>query len=240
MSEEINAPVIRPDPISSIPATVKQVITNPVEFYRAMPKGGGFADPIVFMAVLGAVGGILRALLSIVGLGGGLPRMASLGSIIMMPVVVLIGGFIAAALLFVIWKLLGSQKSYETAYRCWAYSAAIVPITVLLAPIPYAGSVIGLAWLLYLVVIASTEVHRIPAQKAWLVFGIIFVILALIVINGQIKIRRMVAIQKTWGTPATNGMTFEQVRAIEAIRREAQKQSQKSGKNRKQDSSDKE
>jgi uncharacterized membrane protein YdjX (TVP38/TMEM64 family) len=41
---------------------------------------------------------------------------AGFGAIIFMPIAVAIGSFIGAAILFVIWKLMGSQEDYETAY----------------------------------------------------------------------------------------------------------------------------
>ncbi len=45
---------------------------------------------------------------------------------------------------------------------------------------------------MYFTIIASIEAHRIPAQKACLVFGIIGVILILLNITGEIRSRRMV------------------------------------------------
>lgn len=61
-----------------------------------------------------------------------------------MPIAVAIGSFIGAAILFVIWKLMGSQEDYETAYRCGAYLMALAPITTLINVIPYAGAIISL------------------------------------------------------------------------------------------------
>ncbi len=156
-------------PIETIIETVKQVITNPVGFYRNMPKVGGFVDPLIFAVVLGAVCGVVDAVVSVIRFGSWMTFGMVLRCVIAAPIGALIGGFIGAAIMFVIWKLMDSKESYETAYRCGAYSMAIMPVMYL----PYVGIYIYMGWSLYLVVTASIEVHGIPAKKAWKVFGII-------------------------------------------------------------------
>ncbi len=42
------------------------VITNPVEFFRTMPKTGGFGDPLVFAVVIGVVIGVLQVVINLV------------------------------------------------------------------------------------------------------------------------------------------------------------------------------
>lgn len=51
-------------------------------------------------------------------MGGALLGAASL---ILIPVAIGMFGFVAATALFVIWKALGSNQDFETAYRCFAY-----------------------------------------------------------------------------------------------------------------------
>jgi hypothetical protein len=178
--------------------TARKVITDPAGFYRAMPRTGGFGDPLVFMVVLGVAAGVLRAVLGFFHLGITGSVMVAMAAIVMTPIAVVIGGFIAAAILFVIWKLMGSNESYETAYRCSAYAVSVSPITAVLGVIPYVGPLIGLVWGLYLVVTASVEVHKIAAKTAWLVFGIITAILAIGSISGQITARRMAREMGAW------------------------------------------
>lgn len=178
-------------PVQGIIETVKQVIMDPSGFYRGMPKAGGFGPPLVFAVVLGLVAGVIQAVLGLVHLGGGAAGMAALGLVIFVPIWVLIGGFIGAAIVYVIWKLMGSTESYETAYRCGAYSMAVAPITTLASVIPVAGSLVGLAWMVYLLVIATVEVHKLPSRKAWLVFGIIGALLALMSLGSQSAARKV-------------------------------------------------
>jgi hypothetical protein len=178
-------------PMEVIIETVKQVITNPVGFYRAMPKTGGFVDPLIFAVVLGAVCGLVQAVLLFVNLGAAATIIGALSTIIIAPIMVAIFGFVGAAIIFVVWKLMGSNESYETAYRCGAYASAILPITAVASMIPVVGGLVGIGWMLYLLVTASVEVHKIPAKKAWLVFGIIAAIFALMTLGAQAGARKV-------------------------------------------------
>jgi hypothetical protein len=160
-----------------------------------MPKTGGFLEPLVFVVIMGFIAGIIQAILSFIGLGpnagyggGGIHGFTM---IIFMPIAVAIGSFIGGAILFVIWKLMGSQENYETAYRCGAYLMALAPITAIIGAIPYAGGLISMVIYLYYLVTASIHVHNIPSQKAWLVFGIIFAVFAFIGVYGEHKARTM-------------------------------------------------
>jgi len=171
--------------IKTIQKTTIDVIKNPAGFFETMPVTGGFVDPIIFLAAMGIVAGVIQAILSIVGLGASVSFFMALSFIIIMPIFAVIFSFIGAGIFFVIWKLMGSGQSYEAAYRCIAYASAITPIMVLIGVIPYLGAIIGLLWMLYLMVIASEKVHKLASQKAWIVFGVIFGLFIILNINSQ-------------------------------------------------------
>ena len=177
--------------IASFINTMISVITNPVGFFRSMPKTGGLIEPLIFLAVMGGVGGGLHAVLSVFNVGFVTSFFMALAIIIIGPIVSAIFGSIVAASLFFVWKLMGSQETIETAFRCGAYATAITPLTTLFGIIPYWGTLLGLGWMAYLMVIASVEVHQIDAKKAWVVFGIIAAVLALSSISSQIAARRI-------------------------------------------------
>lgn len=180
---------------AAMPQTAINVVTKPAEFFKSMPKTGGFLEPLIFAVIMGLIAGIIQAILSFVGLGPagsyGAGMAAGFGAIIFMPIAAAIGSFIGAAILFVIWKLMGSQEDYETAYRCGAYLMALAPITMIINVIPYAGGIISMAIYVFYLVMASVYVHKIPAQKAWLVFGIIGLIFALGGVWAEHKARNM-------------------------------------------------
>ena len=177
--------------VSNIIATAMKVIMNPVGFYRDMPKTGGYVEPLIFAAAMGLVSGVITAILSIFSLGSAGSFFMGIAFIIIYPIMVAIFSFVGAAIIFIIWKIMSSQEPYETAYRCMAYAVAISPITVILGIIPYLGSIIGLVWWFYLILAASTEVHKIPRKTAFMVFGIICVLLAMLSTYSQFTARRI-------------------------------------------------
>ena len=176
--------------LDAIKNTVVQVVVQPASFFQSMEKSGGFGPPVLFAVAMGILTALVSIVLSIVGLGMHGFGMA-LASIILIPVLMVIVSFIVAAILFVIWKLRGSQESYETAFRCYAFCLAITPITTVLNVIPYIGTLAGIAWMLYLIVLASSEVHQIERRKAWIVFGIIAALLAMLTLGAQRGARKM-------------------------------------------------
>jgi hypothetical protein len=176
--------------LTSIQKTAMSVLTSPSAFFREMPKTGGFVEPLIFMVIMGIISGLIQTIFSLISLNVAGGMAMGVWSIIWVPIFIVIGGFIGAAILFVIWKLLGSKESYETAYRCGAYISVLMPIITVLGLIPYLGSAVGIALYVYFLVIASVEVHKIPSQKAWLVFGIIGAILIILNISGQITARK--------------------------------------------------
>lgn len=171
---------------------IQRIIKTPAVFYREMPKAGGLVEPLTFMVVMGVAAGIIQAVLGIVGIGMSSSFLVALASIVVVPIVFGVFGFIGAGILFFIWKMMGSQEPYEVAFRCFAYGAAIAPVTAILNAVPYIGPLIGLVWMTYLLVNASTEVYGIQPKLAWIVFGGICALLALTSISSQLAARRMV------------------------------------------------
>lgn len=207
---------------AAMPQTAVQVVSAPAEFFKSMPKTGGFVEPLVFAAIMGAVAGVIYAIAGILGLGymsAGV--MGSLKMIILTPIFTVIGSFIGAAIMFVIWKLMGSQENYETAYRCTAYLMALAPIVAVLGLIPYVGIIIYMAIWVYYIVIASVQVHNLPSQKAWLVFGIIGLLFMLWGLWGVYSARNMASTAEQWrkaGEETTKAME----KSSEEMRKQAE------------------
>jgi len=158
-----------------------------------MDKSGGFQKPVIFVLVAAVALALLTTMLSLVGLGQVGAMAVGVMTLIVVPIVAIIASFIGAAIMFVIWKLMGSDENYETAYRCGAYAAAISPITAVIGIVPYIGSIISIVWWMYLMTLASTLVHGRREQTAYAVFGILGAILALTNISGERQARRMQA-----------------------------------------------
>jgi hypothetical protein len=184
---------------AAMPQTAVKVVTAPADFFREMPKTGGFLEPLVFAVIMGFIAGVIHAILSLFGGGYGAAGMAGgFSAIIIMPIAVAIGSFIGGAILFVIWKLMGSPEEYEAAYRCGAYLTALAPITAIISVVPYAGGIVNMAIYVFYLVTVSIHVHNIPSQKAWLVFGIIGAIFAILGVTGEYKARNMGSQLEQW------------------------------------------
>ncbi len=154
--------------------TVKQLLTSPQAFYRHLPRRGGYLAPLLFVLILSCT----PLFLPVVGksfslITNGAPvsvLQPALGwgfvfSLIGIPLAV-----VGSGLCFLMWKMLGSQQPYAVAFRCVATLAVLVPFAVLTAEVPLGWLVIDM-WGLYLLVVASVEVHNIKARYAWLTFG---------------------------------------------------------------------
>jgi hypothetical protein len=178
---------------AAMPQMAVRIVTAPAEFFREMPKTGGFLKPLVFAGVMGLAASILQAIWSLQGFGYGGQAQSGLASIflsiIYMPVIFAISSFIGAAIVFYIWKLMGSTENYEVSYRCMAYLMALAPIIAIIKVVPYAGIVLSFAIVTFYIVIASTEVHGIPVRKALQVFGIIGVVLTVLSLYSEYSAR---------------------------------------------------
>ncbi len=174
----------------SIPSRALQVLTRPAVFFRNMSKTGGFLDPLVFVVVMSIVSGLMVAPRLPVSIGGAAGLMMGVISLVAVTLGAVIGSFILAGVLNLVWLLMGSKENYETAYRCNAFISAISPIAMLLGFVPYLN-LIAIAWGLYLVVTASVEVQGLPVKSAWIVFGFFAVIWAMLSVSAQYAVRRM-------------------------------------------------
>ncbi len=184
------------DLVGGIISTALKVITNPWGFYREMPKTGGYKDPIIFFVammvvamIISAIGTILHIGISPMGFGVGIG--SAIVGIIIGPIIGVVFSFVVAAILFIIWKIMGSQENYETAYRCAAYSSGIVPVTSIVGFIPYIGSAVGVLWGFYLLIVASIEFHKIKSSLAWTVWGIIAALLVILSVSAQFAAKRL-------------------------------------------------
>ena len=178
--------------VTAILEDVVAVLTKPIDFYRRMPKSGGFGDPVTFVIVIAVLTAMGMAVFSLFGLGTFGGAMAvGFGGIVFLPMMALILSFLGAGILFVLWKMIGSPEPFEVAYRCVAYAVVLFPITALVGLIPYLGSIVGIVWLTYLMIVASMEVHQLPKRTAYVVFGILGFFFVVTILSSEIAARRL-------------------------------------------------
>ena len=187
------------------------LVKNPVAFYRGMPKRGGYLDPVLYLVVMAALAGLIISFYFLFGFGVVGGPAAGVGTILMTVVTSLVGSFVGAAILFVVWKLMGSNESFETAYRCTAYASVTYPFSAILGPIPYFGSMIIMLYGFYLLSIASVEVHGLEPRKVQIVFGILAALVVISNLSTEIALRRMASNAETF-SERLNG--FEELDAM--------------------------
>lgn len=175
--------------ISSVIEDAVQIIKKPVGFYQRMPHSGGYVEPMIFLVVMAAVAGLIVTVFSFFGSGLAGMMVFGMAAVIVLPIAAIISSFIGAAIMFVIWKLMGSNKNFETAYRCVAYASAIYPISAVLGLFPYIGAVLGIVWGMYLMIVASVEVHGVAINKAYIVFGILGVVMIITNVGSEMAAR---------------------------------------------------
>lgn len=188
--------------LGKVVADAQSVLTGPAAFYRSMPTSGGFAEPAIFVAVMGAAMGLVISIFSLFGASPVGAMAVGLAAIIIMPIFAVIGSFIAALVMFVIWKLMGSEQNYEGAYRSVAHATALYPVMAVLGLIPYLGTIVGVVWGTYLMFTATVEVHKIERPKAKIVFAVLGFLMLFIQVSSEVASRRLQAKVEEMGASA--------------------------------------
>ena len=118
--------------IPSFVQTVREVLFNPVGFFRSIRKEGDFLNPLLFAIICalitGVIGGILSLIFSLIrgaGFGGALGSL--IANIIFIPIGTAIFLFIWAGIyhLLVLLVVRPSHAGYEATFRALAYASAV-------------------------------------------------------------------------------------------------------------------
>ncbi|THT97598.1 hypothetical protein E9531_15805 [Lampropedia puyangensis] len=169
-------PTHSPFDLKRIAQLALYVVVRPVEYFRTMPRQGSLMEPLAFAIVLAIVVTLISAMLTWVGGALGLiPAQVGinlLDLLVFVPGMIVSASVIGAAILLLVWKVLGSQWGYGVAFRCTVATLAVSPITTVFALIPVVGLWVNVIWTMYLLVVASTEVHGISRKKAVIAFTV--------------------------------------------------------------------
>lgn len=164
-----------------------KVIKTPGEFFMQMPAKGGYADPVKFAVVCYLIAGIFMAIIPLAAYflfaGIGITEITLIigfSSILFIPVIGVIGLFIGALILHIFFKILGGKGTYDGTFRILAYASA----TAVFIWIPFVGILAGL-YMIYVVVIGGTKVHKISTLKS-VVAVVMPVVIGIVIIVGLI------------------------------------------------------
>lgn len=162
------------DPIQSYVDTVRDLITQPANFFAGIERRGDFVNPLIFalvgVVVTAVIGGFLGILGAIVGLGsrgigGAIGSLVS--SIFLTPIIFTIAVFIGAGIMHLLVALIvkPATTDYEASFRVLSYSA----VGQLVGWIPFLGPIVAAIVTVVLAIIGVREVHSTTTGKAALV-----------------------------------------------------------------------
>jgi hypothetical protein len=141
-----------PPPFSTgVVETWRRVMSDPRGFFTDMPQVGGLQEPLLFLALVAALNALGTLLLG-----------WSLGGAISAFVSVIVGAFVAAAVLtLVAQNLFGGRAGFEPIFRVVAYAAA--PLVLLWLPVLW---VFALLYCWYLEIRGIERVNDFEATPA--------------------------------------------------------------------------
>ena len=159
--------------------TLAMVLTKPDQAFRTMKTEGGLAEPLIYALIGGCVGGIVSLLLSLglqsMGLFAGqrdtFAALAGIGVgsialIVLVPVFILIGLFIGAAIVHLCLMIVGgANKPFEATFRVLAFSQGSTgPLQIS----PLCGGLIAGVWALVVNCIGLARAHETTTGRATL------------------------------------------------------------------------
>lgn len=161
--------------------TVKLLASSPTEAYRRMPLTGGIGRPLFYAIAVGWVSIAVAVFWNVLLQGLWMPfvesaeDLAGMGAmygltvgwgllmVVLAPLFVVIGVFIAASILHLMLMIVGGASSgFEATVRvvCYTQTAQLAGI------IPFCGGIITLVWTVILYVTGFSTAHRTTQGKA--------------------------------------------------------------------------
>ncbi len=155
------------------------VLLNPASYFSEEANHLDYNEGATFAAILGLIGAVLGVILS------GALFSTNVGSVLLItiilgPVMAVIGAAIGAAVIFGICRFLGSRKDYGEAFSIATAAAALYPVNALLNVVPVLGGLLALAWSWWIVTEGIVAIHGIDRGSARLSFGVVYGLLALL------------------------------------------------------------
>ena len=175
--------------LNALIETLQMVLSRPVAAFTAMKREGGLGEPLLYAIIGGTFGGVFAltynfALRSFTPFGDRHNALAHLFGglswiflLVLTPLFVVIGVFVASAILHVCLMIVGGAKqSFETTFRvvCFA-EGSVSPLLV----IPFCGGLIVGIWKVILYCIGLARAHETDTGRA-----VIAVLLPLVVCCG--------------------------------------------------------
>jgi len=170
------------NPINSFIDVVRRLVLQPAIFFAELPRRGNFINPLVFALLCYEISAVLGGVL---GLAGGEPDRgleALVVSIIAAPIGGAIGLLILSGILHLLVRLIvgAGESGFAATFRVASYATVVN----LVGWIPIIGSLVALAYGIYLFTVGIREMHETTTGKAALIVLIPAGMILLLVLVG--------------------------------------------------------
>jgi hypothetical protein len=186
--------------VPSLIQTAREVLLNPVNFFRSVPRQGDFVSPLLFAiicAVISAIlSGIIGFLINVVsGNAVGNAIGGLIGTIIIIPIVTAIGLFVWAAIYHVLILLIvrPSHEGYEATFRVVAYASAL-QLVAWLSAIPILGALVAIVVGIYGVVLSVIGIREIHSTTTGRAVAVVLIPVVILLILGFLIAATIIAI----------------------------------------------
>ena len=186
--------------VPSFIQTVREVIFNPVNFFRGIRREGDFLNPLIFAilcslitAIIGGFIGLIVSLITGEGLGSSIAGL--FGNIIGIPIATTIGLFIGAGIyhLLVLLFVRPSHAGYEATFRAVAYAQALQAVAFL-AFIPILGLLVILVIAVYQVILNVIGIREMHSTTTGRAVAVVLVPVAILLLLGLLLVGTILAI----------------------------------------------
>jgi len=156
--------------------TIVMVLTKPNEAFRIMRREGGLGDPVLFMLMMGTIGAVVSVVFSMIMQGIGISSgdhalgalfggaVGSVFLLVLAPVFVLVGLFIAAGITHVCLMIVGgANQSFETTLRVFSYGSGSANVFQL---VPFCGGMIAGIYGIVVNCIGLAQAHETDLWRA--------------------------------------------------------------------------
>jgi len=165
---------------AALSQTIGDVLLRPTQTFASLKQTGGLANPLLYFVLVSssmfAVSAFYQIAMTTVNPALFAPKIphatgssftvALIGSVLLSPALYVVSAFISSGITHLCLKLLGgANRPFETTFRviCYAQASAAV-----LNVIPVCGSLIGVIWGAYAIIIGLKEAQNIEGWRATL------------------------------------------------------------------------
>ena len=178
--------------VGAFTGTLILSLTKPKEFFKRVPKTGGFSTPIIYALISGMLGTWLNLAWQMLFMYLGIiePNAQSQDSLmginimitVLSPIIIPLGLLVGTGIIQLALMVLGVQKiNYETTFRVICYSSG----AAVLGLFPVIGSMIGAFITISLEAMGLREVYDISRRRVFaaVIFPIILILMIILLIS---------------------------------------------------------